>query len=100
MKSILISNETLIWLLLVLLTGGSWFLGEQEIQATSNSSATTLISMAMILIGFFKVRLIGLHFMELRNAPWPLRLIFEAWVFIVCIAILILYSNSLPPTFF
>jgi hypothetical protein len=37
-------------------------------------------SAVAIVIGFVKVRFVGLNFMELRRAPWLLRLVFEGWV--------------------
>jgi hypothetical protein len=45
---------------------------------------------ALVLIMFVKARIIGLDYMELRKAPLPLRAAFEAWLLIVCFAILVL----------
>lgn len=45
----------------------------------------------VLIIAFFKARIIGLHFMELAAAPWPLRLLFEAWVVLACTAFLVLF---------
>jgi hypothetical protein len=39
-----------------------------------------LPTMAVMLVAAIKARLIGLDFMELRHAPIPLRLAFEAWL--------------------
>lgn len=73
---------TLIWLLLLLLTVSSWLLAEHVHFRAAG------LSTALLLLALFKVRLIGLHFMELRYAPWPLRLIFEAWMLVVCAAVI------------
>lgn len=89
MKQVIISFETMIWLVLAVLTVGSWYLGEQ--QAAHVFSNVGIVSSVMLLIGFFKVRLVGLHFMELRHAPWPLRGVFELWVVLVACVILGLY---------
>ena len=89
MKQVIVSYNTLIWLLLVSLTGLSWFLGEHNTAPSAEHVA--LFTSAMMIVGFFKVRLVGLDFMELRHAPWALRIIFEAWVLIVCAVILVLY---------
>jgi caa(3)-type oxidase subunit IV len=51
-----------------------------------------LATIAVIVIAFFKVRLVGRAFMELRTAVRPLRLVFDAWVVLVCALILGLYE--------
>lgn len=76
---------TAIWLLLMLLTATSWWLSGDFART---HSVTTVI---LVLVASFKVRLVGLHFMELRRAPWALRLLFEAWALLVCVMILLLY---------
>lgn len=58
----------MIWVWLVLLI------------ATVASSTVAGHGVAVIAVAFFKVRLVGLHFMELRAAPVPLRVVFEGWV--------------------
>jgi hypothetical protein len=45
----------------------------------------------VLVIAFFKVRLIGLHFMELQTAILPLRLIFECWTVIIGVALVVLF---------
>lgn len=89
MKTVIFGYSSFIWLVLAFLTVASWALGEQH--SFTSVQATSIVSTAMILIGFFKVRLVGMHFMELRHAPWQLRLVFESWVVVVCAVILILY---------
>ena len=79
---------SLIWLLLMTATcATTWWLSKDSFTATVGTVATMLIAA-------FKVRLVLLHFMELRHAPTPLRLIFEAWVLVVTAAILSLYLQT------
>ena len=44
-----------------------------------------------MVLAFFKVRLVILYFMEIRTAPIPIRLAFEGWVAVVCVAIIAIY---------
>ena len=76
MKSASVSRSwaTPIWLLLLSVTGLSWWLAEQH------SLSAQLASMAVLAIAAFKVRLVFLHFMDLHAAPLRWRLAFEAWV--------------------
>jgi hypothetical protein len=91
MKSVVISYTSLVWLGLVTLTAVSWILGERSHLASASPETITHMGIAMIVVAFIKVRFVGLHFMELGHAPWPLRLLFEAWVVVVCIILLVLY---------
>lgn len=34
---------------------------------------------SVIVVAFLKVRFVGTQFMDLRSAPWGLRLAFDAW---------------------
>jgi hypothetical protein len=65
----------LVWAVLVLATLVSWVTG-MEFGSRSGSAATILL----LAVAFFKLRLIGLHFMEIRTAARGLRLWFEAYV--------------------
>ncbi len=80
---------TAVWLLLVLATLFSW---ESAQVGQDHRLATSIV----LVIAFIKARFVGLEFMELREAPLPLRLIFEAWVILACAALLILYWLSPP----
>jgi len=46
--------------------------------------ATTIV----VLVAFIKVRFIGLYFMELREAPVALRLVFEGYCAVVCAVVI------------
>ena len=78
---------TAAWLLLGLATLVSW-------ESARSDAGLRLATSAVLAIAFVKARCIGLEFMELRTAPLPLRLIFEAWVAVVCAALLALYWLS------
>ena len=65
-------------------------------ESARGGSHLRLASSAVLVLAFAKVRYIGLEFMELRTAPLPLRLIFEAWLAVVCGALLALYWLSPP----
>jgi heme/copper-type cytochrome/quinol oxidase subunit 4 len=51
-------------------------------------------TVAVFLIAAFKVRMVLLHFMELRHAPLPLRLVFEAWVLLVTAGVIGIYLQT------
>jgi len=66
------SRFGLMWLVLVLVTLFSW---ETAVTHGMEGLAATIV----LLLAYFKVRLIGLEFMELRHAPWPMRIFYELW---------------------
>jgi hypothetical protein len=86
-------KERIVWLSLIALTMLSCWLGETRGEDTGYEME--IITTAIMLVGFFKVHLVGMHFMELGRAPWPLRLAFEAWIVIACAAILLVYWKAL-----
>lgn len=69
---------------LVLATLSSWLLGIE-------GSTSTLVGCAVVAIALIKVRVVGLHFMELRSAPAALRGAFEAYVVVTGATLLVLY---------
>lgn len=91
MQALLRDSVVPIWLLLMAATGLSWWLGTGQGSATE---VHTWATVGLMIVAFVKVRFVGLHFMELRHAPWPLRLIFEAWVVLVCLVVLSLYATA------
>lgn len=87
MKEILLSRITLYWVLLTVLTGLTWIIGD-------GSSAVTGVKYAAVIlmvIAAIKVRTIVLHFMEMATAPLPLRVLFEGWVVLVFVVVISLY---------
>ena len=76
------------WLLLIIATGITWYLGEV-------GAAGTAAIAAMLVIAFIKGRLVILDFMELRAAPRLWRLLLEGWLILVSALILLAYWISL-----
>lgn len=85
MKRLLADRVTLVWLLLVVITLASW-------ESVGVTGGARIASFAVLVIAFVKARLIGLEFMELRHAPLPLRIAFEAWTIIMCVTLVALYA--------
>lgn len=79
-------SVAIVWAVLIVATVASWILGAEE--GVAPNSAVTL---AVLAIAFLKVRLVGLHFMELREAPIALRAIFELWVVLSLSGLVITY---------
>ena len=92
MLSMLRHRTTVTWLLLVFATSGSWILG-----AESRGQFSTGTGTALMLVAFIKVRLVGLHFMELRSAPLALRTLFEAYVVVVATVVIVMYVHVQGP---
>ena len=81
---------SLVWLLLMLATiVTTWVLSKDLV-------AVRISTVAIVAIAAYKVRLVLLHFMELRHAPTPLRVVFECWVLVVAAAMIGLYLSSTP----
>jgi hypothetical protein len=87
MSRLLRHYSTAIWLVLVLLTGLSWWLSKID----GFAGVYPVSTLGLLLVASFKVRLVGLHFMELRQAPPALRLLFEIWAAAVSALLLVLY---------
>jgi caa(3)-type oxidase subunit IV len=83
-QQLLHSKTTVVWLGLIIATIVSWQVG------THGGSAEVSTSI-VVAIAFLKVRFVGLWFMELKDAPLPLRFIFEGYVVIVGLAVIIMY---------
>jgi hypothetical protein len=80
---------TVAWFVLILATLTSWRLGTDH--GLGSDEDHELASVAIFLVAFVKVRLVGLYFMELREAPLPLRGIFEGYCAVVCAAVIGMY---------
>ncbi|MBA4286510.1 MAG: hypothetical protein C0434_13375 [Xanthomonadaceae bacterium] len=81
---------TLVWLFLMLATiATTWWLSK-------DGFSPRVGTVAIFAIAAFKVRLVLLYFMELRTAPLPWRLIFEAWVLLATAAIVGIYLSTPP----
>ena len=76
------------WVVLMIATGITWYLGEV-------GAAGTAAIVAMLAIAFVKGRLVILDFMELRHAPRLWRILLEGWMLLVGGLILLAYWLSL-----
>jgi caa(3)-type oxidase subunit IV len=84
MKSLLRSNASLVWVGLIVLTVVSWALGRDHGLSGHHKAA----SLVILAVAVFKVRLVGLYFMELKWAPMALRGLFEGY----CVVLLALLN--------
>src|ERR1700749_586749 len=75
-----------VWFVLIAATLLSWYLGAER--GVQNAHLATVL---IVIVAFIKWRFVGLYFMELRDAPVPLRLIFEAQCLTVCAVVLGVY---------
>jgi|EndMetStandDraft_3_1072993.scaffolds.fasta_scaffold00270_25 cytochrome c oxidase subunit IV len=73
---------TLVWMLLLGITFASFVVGVEQGAGVASAAAVVIIGLALC-----KVRLIGIHFMDVRVAPRPLRLIFETYVLAVFVTL-------------
>lgn len=85
MKTLVQTKASLAWLVLVALTVSQWVIGTQTGGAGAQHVSASLV---IFVVAVFKARLVGLYFMELRDAPMALRGLFEAY----CVALLAVLS--------
>ena len=88
MSAFLLNPAHRAWLLLLIATGITWWLGDV-------GAAGTGAILAMLAIVFVKGRVVILDFMELRDAPLMWRLLLEGWLILVGGLILLAYWISL-----
>lgn len=88
MSAFFLNSAHRAWLVLLVATGITWWLGEV-------GAAGTGAILAMLAIAFIKGRLVILDFMELRGAPLMWRLLLEGWLILVGGLILLAYWISL-----
>jgi hypothetical protein len=63
-------RANVVWAILMMATLVSWFLGGHD------ASSHVLIGSVVLVIALIKVGLVGMYFMELRDAPAVLRTMF------------------------
>lgn len=78
------------WLVLCAITISSWWLAPGH-RGGGAAVASVPITVAVILLGFIKGRLIIRTFMEVRTAPRWLRLSTDAWLVVLWASILAIY---------
>ena len=81
-----VSSTTTVWLVLLVASAASLWLGSDPTDRNHTAAAVGVLAIA-----FAKVWLIIRYFMEVRIAPLWLRLILDAWVAGVFVAITALY---------
>lgn len=80
--TLLRERVTIVWLVLMVATCVStWMLSKDAF-----SPAVAVVG--IFLIAAMKVRFVMLDFMELRDAPVPVRVAFESWIVVVTVLIL------------
>lgn len=91
MATLLRTNRTavLVWAALMLATLVSWWLSTEEGgEPGAGASAATA---AVIVVTFVKIRFVGRHFMEVREAPLVLRVLLDAYVVLVGATLVAIY---------
>jgi heme/copper-type cytochrome/quinol oxidase subunit 4 len=86
MAALLRTPATAVWGVLIFATLVSWTLGTQH-----GIRGHTLAGVVILLIAFIKVRLVGMYFMELRDAPILLRGCYETYCVVVCTIVTALF---------
>jgi hypothetical protein len=86
------ARVTQVWLLLVFVTVLSLWLSSGQFAPGGTHHLRYTIGLAVVLVGFIKVRFVIRYFMEARSAPWQLRFICDGWLVIVFVSIVSLYS--------
>lgn len=92
MNPILLHRNSAVLLVLILLTLVSWYLAmSQEAIEVSQWSGV-----AMLFVAFVKVRLIIRNFMEVRGAPFALKVCGDVWVVLASILTVSAYLGLFP----
>lgn len=94
MNNLLFSRESLVWLILMLITICSWVLAYTHGMLLPSARYEAMV---IIALAFFKARLVVMHFMEAAHAPAQLRLPCEAWI-LICAGTLITLESGLIVT--
>jgi hypothetical protein len=83
-------RTTLVWLALCAITVSTWWLAPGH-RGGGAAVASLPITVAVLLLGFIKGRLIIRTFMEVRTAPRWLQLSTDAWLVVLWGSILAIY---------
>ena len=76
-----------IWLLLIIATGMSWFMGGEHQTPLSTGQTASLV----LLIALIKVRFVIRHFMEVKISNSALKWTTDLWVVSVALVLIGLY---------
>lgn len=83
-----IDRQNVVWMFLVGATVLTAVLGLEQ------HGGSTAVGLALLVIAFVKVRLVALHFMEVRDAPLALRLLVEGYVVVTLVVLVVLRVAS------
>ncbi len=90
MKTLMARSATkgsaIVWAALVIFTVISFLLGGEHLIDNKTLAAAIVVGIAAI-----KIRLVGLHFMELKGAPVALRAVFEGYCVVLFVALMGIY---------
>jgi heme/copper-type cytochrome/quinol oxidase subunit 4 len=79
-------SSMMVWAALVIFTLASFILGGEHVVGDKTVAAAVVVGIAAV-----KIRLVGIHFMELRHAPPALRTVFEVYCVLLFIVITGIY---------
>jgi cytochrome c oxidase subunit IV len=82
-----VSPYTAAWLVLVAATGIGWWFGHLE---RGGPSGGQWAMVGVIVTAFAKAWIVGFQFMELKHAPRWLRHAYDAWIVLVCGAVVVI----------
>lgn len=92
------NSLTYVWLLLAAITLVSWWISQHSLSVAGVAEGLSLsftVTVGIVLISFFKTRLIIWHFMEVREGPAWLRWTCDFWLAFLAVTLLLLYRYSL-----
>jgi hypothetical protein len=82
------ARTTAIWLILILASFLTWWLGTND---SRDQLSDRVMIAAVVVIAFLKAYLVGIEFMEVRGAPAVLRGLLTGWVGLLAVAVTTLY---------
>jgi hypothetical protein len=83
-------TTTYAWIILSAITIMSWWLAPPHDHGAP-AAASVPITVAVILLGFIKGRMIIRYFMEVRTAPRWLKMATDAWLTVLWASVLVIY---------
>jgi caa(3)-type oxidase subunit IV len=87
-KTLVQTKASLAWLILVALTLAQWTIGTLSGVVGAQHVWASLV---IFVVAVFKARLVGLYFMELREAPLVLRGVFEMYCVVLLAVLSVMY---------
>jgi hypothetical protein len=82
-------RATLVWTILVAVTFATFWLGTDH---PFSNVGVPLASVLAVVLAFVKVWLIGMDFIEIRQAPRTLKVAFGIWITVIGGGLLLLYA--------